>query len=81
MQPFSYWHYYDQVNASQKEWGGEESREFIIANSTGTRTKVSIIPNKRDGQFIFRGAISDDALGWHTSNDLVWITLEENTPP
>ena len=78
VQPFTSWA--QSPLGYEAHRAGLQSREFVVLSSTGTRVKASIIPSKRDRQFVFNGATNAGPTELETANDLVWITRETGVP-
>ena len=78
VQPFDSWENLGAINRQTQEWSGLESREMILSTSMSVRSEVTIIPNKKDRQFVFNG--KTDVFGWHSANKLAWITKETSIP-
>ena len=68
VQPFESWEIFGAINRQTQEWSDLESREMILSTSMSVRSEVTIIPNKKDRQFVFNG--KTDVFGWHSANDL-----------
>ena len=51
-------------------------RELSLVPAAGLRAQVTYYPSKQDQQFIFD--VRTGALGEYTTNNLLWISMEEN---